>query len=101
MELERQVRAFDPWPGSATSWDGKRLEVLDAEVLDAKIGPAEGGRLGEAIPGHVQLAGRGAGVVTGDGLLLLRRVKLEGRPAMAIDDFLRGHREMVGAVLPS
>ena len=88
--LERQVRAFDPWPGSATTWDGKRLEVLDAAV----------GEAGSTAPGTVDIDG-GVGVSTTDGVLVLRRVKLEGRRATAAADFVRGHRAFLGVTLPS
>ena len=89
--LERQVRAFDPWPGSATIWDGKRLEVLDAAV----------GEAGSTAPGTVVDIDGGVGVSTTDGVLVLRRVKLEGRSAMGIAEFLRGQSDFLGAGLPA
>ena len=91
VQLERQVRAYDPWPGSATTWGGKRLEVLDAGVAEA----------GGAALGAVVLADGAVGVGTSDGLLVLRSVKLEGRSAATADEFVRGHRDFVGATLPS
>ncbi|MEX2430730.1 MAG: methionyl-tRNA formyltransferase, partial [Dehalococcoidia bacterium] len=81
-ELERQVRAFDPWPGSYTTWNGKRLEVLDAEVRQQDSFDAP---VGAVVPADDRAA-----VVTGEGLLVLRRVKIEGRPAAGIQEFLRG-----------
>ena len=89
-QLERQVRAYDPWPGSATTWRGRRLEVLDAGV-------AAGG----AAPGAVVETAGAVGVGTGDGLLVLRSMRLEGRAATTAAAFVRGHRELVGATLPS
>ena len=90
-ELERQVRAFDPWPGSATLWDGRRIEILEAEV-----GPTEK----TGVPaGHVIDLDGGLAVGTGDGLLVLQRVRLEGRQATAARDFLRGYPKIVGATL--
>ncbi len=91
-ELERRVRAFDPWPGTFTTWNGRRLEVVEAAVA-----PSERGL--EA--GTVVRSDDGAGVVTGEGLLLLLQVKLEGRVETPIQDFLRGHGAFVGARLPS
>jgi len=33
QEIERQIRAFHPWPGSFTFWKGKRIKILEADVL--------------------------------------------------------------------
>ena len=90
LRLERQVRAYDPWPGAATTWRGRRLEVLDAGVAD-----------GTAAPGLVAESGGAVSVGTGEGLLVLRSVKLEGRPATTAAEFVRGHRDLVGDTLPS
>ena len=89
-QLEREVRAYDPWPGAATTWRGRRLEVLDA-------GLASGG----AQPGLVVETDGAVSVGTGHGLLVLRAVRLEGRPATTAEEFVRGHRELIGARLPS
>ena len=84
--IERQVRAFDPWPGTFTMLQGRTLKVLSAASADG-AGP----------PGTV-LDDR-LTVACGVGALLLRRVQLGGRNAMATDDFLRGHRVPVGTLL--
>ena len=93
VELERRVRAFDPWPGTATTWGGKRLEVLDAGVADERPADVE--------PGTVVVLGRGVGVACGEGLLELGRVRLEGRGDVSGADFARGRGDFVGARLPS
>ena len=92
-QLEREVRAYFPWPGSATTWNGKRVQVLEAAVEQ------EGD---QAAPGTVvTLGAAGVGVVTGEGVLSLRQVRLEGKPAMGASDFLRGNHGFLGARLPS
>jgi methionyl-tRNA formyltransferase len=94
FELERRVRALDPWPGTATTWEGKRLDVLEAAVV------AVGGARNEP-PGMVVTLASGVGVVTGEGTLLLRTVRLEGRQAVTGEAFLRGHASLAGARLGS
>jgi len=84
--IERQVRAFDPWPGTFTTLRGAMLKVLRVEILDA-TGPP-----GTALDGHLAVA-------CGVGALRLVRVQLAGRPAMAAEDFLRGHPVAAGTVL--
>jgi len=41
------------------------------------------------------------GVHTGNGILGVVRVQLEGKRAMPAVEFLRGQREFIGAILPS
>lgn len=85
-QIERQVRAFDPWPGTFTTLRGTVLKILRAEPTD-----------GAGTPGTV-LDGALA-VACGAGALRLTQVQLAGRPAMAADAFLRGHPVPPGIVL--
>jgi len=91
VDIERRVRAFDPWPGCYTRWQGKVLKILEASPLSGKRG--EPGRV-------ISLAGSEVGVQTGGGVLRLRRVQLEGRREMSAEEFLRGQRGFSGALLP-
>ena len=89
-EVERQTRAYDPWPGAYTWWQGRKLDMLEARAAP-----------GSAPPGAVATHGDGPAVGTRDGLLLPLRVKLEGKAAVGAAEFLRGHRDFAGARLPS
>ena len=64
--------------------------------------PGSGSGGGE--PGRVKALapaeGAALGVETGDGILGLVRVQLEGGRAMTLEEFLRGHRGFVGVRLP-
>jgi methionyl-tRNA formyltransferase len=94
--LERQVRAMQPWPVASTTWNGKRLNVLRAHVLPSGAAQgAPGGDVGTVVP--VEPAGKGAAVITGDGLLALDEVQLEGRSPVPITAFLNGYRGFVGS----
>jgi methionyl-tRNA formyltransferase len=94
IDLERRTRAFDPWPGTATTYKGERLEIVSASVAESDE-PA-----GSPV-GTVVAAGREVAVVTGAGLLALNQVKPAGRKPMAAADFVRGHSDFIGATLPS
>jgi methionyl-tRNA formyltransferase len=37
QEIERQIRALTPWPGTYTIYHGQRLKILKAEVSDNKL----------------------------------------------------------------
>lgn len=93
--LARKVRAFYPWPSLYTSWQGKVLKATKARVMPASR--AEYGQAGTV----VLIEDNGAAVVTGDGLLVLDELQLEGRRRMSADEFTRGQRDFVGSVLPS
>ena len=91
--LARRCRAFDPWPGLHTEWEGRTLKILQAEAL-----PLED--TGTELAGQVvSTAGKRAHVATGRGVLSLERVQLEGRKAVSGEDFLNGHPDIVGARL--
>ena len=91
-EIDRQIRAFNPWPIAETRWNGQQLRVWEALPLESSASSS---------PGTV-LASSAAGidVAAGDGSLRLTRVQIAGRKAMAAADFLKAHR-LDGAVLGS
>lgn len=92
VEIDRLVRAFNPWPIAETRWNGQQLRVWDASPVDKKT---------SATPGTViETSGAAIEVATGDGTLQLTRVQAAGRKAMPAADFLKAHRPE-GAVLGS
>jgi len=84
VEIERLVRAADPWPVAWTTLDGERLRVLAAQ--------AEQATGDEASAGQIERAGGEVVVQTGGGLLRLLRVQPSGKRAMDAADWWRGHR---------
>ena len=99
VELERRVRAMQPWPVASTTWNGKRLSVLRAHVVGGEMpADASGDRAGTTT-GTVVPLGKGAGVITGTGILALDEVQLEGRGAAPVRAFLNGYRSFIGSRL--
>ncbi len=98
VDIGRRVRAFHPWPGCYTRWQGRQLKIVEAVPLP---GPSRMGRI--EIGQVVVLNDEGAvfGVNTGDGVLGILRLQLEGKRAMSGTEFLRGQRQFIGAILPS
>lgn len=88
--LERQVRAFNPWPVAETGLDGARLRIWEAVALQEQSVVA---------PGTVVSAGRqGIDVATGDGVLRVVKLQLPGKKALPAADFLNAH-QLDGVVL--
>lgn len=96
--LDRRVRAFSSWPGAFTTWNGKLLRVLTVQVT-GHIPEKARESASQGTPGLVVEAGNDIGVVTGDGLLRLVEIQLEGKRAMSAQDFARGQPTFVGSVL--
>jgi methionyl-tRNA formyltransferase len=89
--ITRMTRAYDPWPGAYTFFDGKLLKVLKARAIDA---PTTNVQLGAVIEND-----QGLGVVAGDGVVLLETLQLAGKRAMRADEFVRGQRGFIGTIL--
>ncbi|MGH8186189.1 MAG: methionyl-tRNA formyltransferase, partial [Steroidobacteraceae bacterium] len=91
-EIDRQVRAFNPWPVAETRCAGRQLRVWESQPLNDSNSSA---------PGTVMRAGRdGIHVATGSGTLNLTRVQLAGGRAMSAAEFANAHR-LDGTVLGS
>lgn len=95
IELDRRVRAFSPWPGTFTKWNDKLLRILTVQVTGRPPEKAQG----QGAPGLVVKDTKDIGVVTGDGILRLVEVQLEGKRAMSASDFARGQPAFIGSVL--
>ncbi len=92
LEIDRHIRAYTPWPGAYTRFNGVRLKLLRALPLP------DCGQAGA--PGTVaQNDAGGVGVVTGEGLLLLEEIQLAGKRATDAQAFARGQRHFVGSTL--
>jgi len=93
LQIWRQVRAYQPWPGSYTRWQGKQLKILEAVPLTGEVT----GEAGTVL--NVNKNEAAFGVVTGNGILGVKKVQMEGKKAVTADEFLRGQRQFIGAKL--
>jgi methionyl-tRNA formyltransferase len=92
--LDRKIRAFNPRPVAHTRFRQRSLRVWEAR-------PRESGDLSpSAVPGEVVATdGDGIHVLSGDGVLSLRRVQLEGGKPMSAEAFINGHALVPGEYL--
>ncbi|MGI9115677.1 MAG: methionyl-tRNA formyltransferase [Chthoniobacterales bacterium] len=72
--IERKIRAFNPWPGAFTNWDGRALKIFRATIVDHK---------------EHELVFSAA-----DGFIAAQEVQLAGSRMMSGEEFLRGHSHL-------
>ena len=92
-EIYARLRAFSPWPGVYTYWEGRILKIIEAYVIDYEY---------HERPGAVIMLGRDRktiGVCTGRGVVVLSKVRLEGRRDTDIWSFAQGHPSFLGSIL--
>ena len=96
-DIWRRVRAYQPWPEAYTFWQGKQLKIIEAVPLTAETA-AEPGRVVALMPTQGP-AGATFGIGTGNGILGILKVQIEGKRVMSAEEFLRGQRGLMGAEL--
>ncbi|MDO5521465.1 MAG: methionyl-tRNA formyltransferase [bacterium] len=89
--IERLIRGLNPWPSAYTHLDGKTLKIWSADLVE---GEAKG-KVGEI----VEVKKNELLVQTGNGILSLQEIQLEGKKRMTVDAFLRGYEVKAGTML--
>jgi len=90
--IERRIRAFNPFPGAATTWQGESIKLWQCHVAED--------RHSDQAPGSVLAAGpEGIVVSCGQGVLRLTELQRAGGKRLPAADFLRGFDLPLGAVL--
>lgn len=94
-ELDRQIRAFTPWPGTFTFYHiqpNKRLKILKAEIFNKELTennePYGTIRFDDTVL-----------VKTGNGWLSILELQFEGTKPSNAREFINGHPKMNGTVL--
>lgn len=89
LYIERQVRAYTPWPGTFSFWKGKLLKIRKARVI-----PEQG------VQGQTFLTEtKEPGVYTKNQALALEEIQLEGKKSTSGKDFLLGHKDFINQSL--
>jgi len=74
---------LDPWPSAYTRLNDKTLKIWKAKVIPGESGTAPGC--------IVKVEKSGITVQTGEGMLLLTEIQLEGKKRMSVEAFLNGY----------
>ncbi len=90
-EIYNRFRAFYPWPGVWTTWNGKKIKILDCHTTEHSLG-ADAYRYGQVLDGGIVACGENT-------FLQIKTLQVEGKKAIKISDFLHGNKEFNGSVL--
>lgn len=88
VELERQVRAFNPWPIAQTQLLNQTLRIWEAQALPAL--PAT-----QPVGSILACQRQGIDIVTAEGILRLLKIQKAGGKPISVNDFLNGHPEYI------
>lgn len=83
VEVERKIRAFDPWPGVFCQKGKDRIKLWKAEAVDRQAG-AENGTLLDASDQGIEIA-------CGGKILRVLELQMPGKKRVSAAAFLRGH----------
>lgn len=82
--IERMIRAFDPWPGVYTFYQGERLRLLRAQVLSVN----------EGNPGEIlRFAAEGLDVACGKGVLRVQLLQMPGKNPLPTSALINGYHD--------
>lgn len=84
LEIERMVRAYNPWPGTYAISNNKIIKLIS---VDHKILKSNDHKIGESFLTEGRLA-----IQCGQDSLVILRLQLEGKKIMTSEEFLRGHK---------
>ncbi|MFA7662323.1 MAG: methionyl-tRNA formyltransferase [Patescibacteria group bacterium] len=90
-EIECQIRAYFPWPGSFTFWNSKRLKIIASKVAELEIKNKK--------PGQVFVEENKILIACGQGVLEIEKLQLEGKLEMSAEIFIRGYADLAGQIL--
>lgn len=85
LEIDRQIRAFNPWPIAFTHVGDEVVRIHQAQVIDVES---------QVFPGTIiSLNKEGLQIATGKQVLLIERIQFAGGKAITITDYLNSSRQ--------
>ena len=94
--MERFVRGLNPWPTAYTKLHGKMLKIWKAEVVENNLSKEQRQQEFGTI---VTIEKDNFGILTGEGILIVKELQLEGKRRMTVEEFLRGASLELGTLL--
>lgn len=89
-KIDAKIRAFNPWPGTFTNFNGKILKILETENAESE----------ENLPiGQVFKIGNDIAIKCGNGALKIKSLQVEGKKPMDIKNFINGYPNFIESTL--
>lgn len=101
-KIDAQIRAYTPWPGCFTDYNGTNIRILKAlsaskiAIQDPSVTKDSDKEAGTVLEYNKQ---RGILIQTGKGVLVATELQLQGKKAMDYKSFMNGARDFIGTVL--
>ncbi len=80
-EIKNMLRAFTPWPGIFTDFNGKKLKIIETTISNDQLEP-----------GKFKIDGKTLKIGTVKGSLLPLKLQIEGKSIMDVSAFLNGYK---------
>jgi methionyl-tRNA formyltransferase len=94
-EIERQIRAFTPWPSALTFWQ-KSDKLIQVKLLKAKVLKSD---KEDQIAKTFLISPKEIGIQCGKDILVIEKLQLEGGKELSAEEFLRGHKDFINQTL--
>ncbi|MAJ29163.1 methionyl-tRNA formyltransferase [bacterium TMED181] len=91
LQIDRQIRALQPWPRTRSLWQSATSEEGEGEILILHQGVPESENSSSESPGTVtDVSAEGILVACGEGSIRIRRLQRSGKKPLPAEEFLRG-----------
>lgn len=84
QEIERLIRAYNPWPGTYFDHENATIKILEVETEILKENKHQ--------PGQMFISGKKLAIQCGQDALLILKLQPSGKKAMSAQEFLSGHK---------
>lgn len=90
-EIERMIRALNPWPGTYGEWNNKSIKIIKVEHEKIK---QNNHKTGEIFQNNGQIL-----IQCGQDSLVILKLQLEGKKAMNAQEFINGNQTFIGKII--
>lgn len=90
VAVHNAIRGLQPWPLATVTLNGRRVRLLESRIVPGEQTTAPPGTIWRIEPGALLVA-------TGQGVVAIHRLQLDGRPVVSVRDFLNGHAVSAGS----